>query len=274
MPRAECAALALAALLAAPAPPPRYTAPQLDCARFGERARSDIRTSVGGRDRHETAGEDARWQVRATPAGDSVRVQAWLDSLTVWRTSPEGTLRPDTDGLIGGRYRGTLAPNGRYRAEARPFVPDEVGAVVDLGRAFDDLLPRLPPVPLAVGQSWSDSAGLEIRRLPDTSVAAGELLLRFRLVERRDVTEVTPQGDSVPIPVRQSSREEGSFVWHPREGLVRRDRQVTVETSIPSGGRIRRAVRSRVEQRIVLERLSGAAACPTRTAAPDRTAAP
>jgi hypothetical protein len=270
------AALAIAALLLAPAPPPpppppRYTAGQLECARFRERARSDIRTSVGGRDRHETGGQEGRWVLRAAPGGDGVRVEGWFDSLAVWRTSEEGTLRPDTDGLIGGRYRGALSPDGRYRADALPFVPDEVGAVAELAHALDDLLPRLPPVPLAVGESWRDSTGLEIRRVADSSGGSGEMLLRFRLTDRREASEVTPQGDSVPIPVHQVSREEGSFVWHPRDGLLRRDRRVAVETTIPPGGRIRRAVRSRVEQHLLVERLSADAACRPRNAAPDRT---
>jgi hypothetical protein len=49
--------------------------------------------------------------------------------------------------------------------------------------------------------------------------------------------------------------EEGEFVWDPREGLVHRDREIRVETSIPAAGRVRRPVRSRLAQRITLSRL-------------------
>lgn len=254
--------------------PVRYSAAQLDCAKFKQTVRSEIETSLAGAPRRETAGMAGRLVVRASPVGrDTLRLEAWFDSLSVWRRSAEGNIEPETDGLIGGRYRGTLAPFGRYQPEARPFVPDEIAEVADLSTVLDDLLPRLPPKPLAVGQTWADSNGLEIRRLPDSAASSGEPLLRFRLADRRAAQAATVKGDTVPIQLKQTTREDGTFAWHPRDGLLRRDRQVTVETYIPAGGRVRRPVRSRIEQRIVLERLSGGA-CPARTAAPDRTGAP
>jgi hypothetical protein len=257
------AALGLAGALVLQPEPVRYGATQLDCTRFQQTARSDIATSLAGAPRRESAGMDGRLVLRASPGPrDSLRLEAWFDTLDVWRRSAEGTLQPETDGLIGGRYRGTLSPSGRYRSEGRPFVPDEVAEVTDLSAVLDDLLPRLPPVPLAVGQVWGDSSGLEIRRLSDSANISGEPLLRFRLTDRRKAQEAPLKGDSMPIRVRQTTREEGTFAWHSRDGLVRRDRQVTVETYIPAGGPVRQPVRSRVAQRIVLERLSGAAACP------------
>ncbi|HEU4649381.1 MAG TPA: hypothetical protein VFS33_10000 [Gemmatimonadales bacterium] len=275
LPGKRVAALGLIGAALFPPEPPRYSAAQLECAQFEQTVRSEIATSLSGAPRRETAGIAGRLVVRAAPGGrDSLRVEAWFDSLSVWRRSAEGTLEPETDGLIGGRYRGTLAPFGRYRAEARPFVPDELAEVADLSTVLDDLFPRLPPAPLAVGQAWADSNGLEIRRLPDSAAASGEPLLRFRLTDRRKAQEAAVKGDTVPIQLQQTMREEGTFTWHPRDGLLRRDRQVTVETNIPAGGRVRRPVRSRIEQRIVLERLSERAACPAQTAAPDRTEAP
>jgi hypothetical protein len=269
------AALGLIGAALLPPDPVRYSAPQLDCAQFKQTVRSEIETSLAGAPRRETVGLAGRLVVRAAPVGrDSLRLEAWFDSLSVWRRSAEGNIEPETDGLIGGRYRGTLAPFGRYQSEARPFVPDEIAEVADLSRVLDDLLPRLPPAPLAVGQAWADSNGLEIRRLPDSAAASGEPLLRFRLTDRRRVQEAPVKGDTVPIQLKQTTREEGTFVWHPRDGLLRRDRQVTAETDIPVGGQVRRPVRSRIEQRIVLERLSGGGACPARTAAPDRTGGP
>jgi hypothetical protein len=274
--RAELlAALGLVGALVAPPESVRYRASQLDCTRFQRTARSEIETSLAGPPRRESAGLDGRLVLRVAPAtGDSMRIEAWFDTLEVWRRSPEGTLQPETDGVIGGRFRGILSSLGRYRPEARPFVPDEVAEVADLSTVLDDLLPRIPPVPLAVGQAWSDASGVEIRRLADSAAATGEPLLRFRLTDRREVQEAPVKGDSIPIRLRQTTREEGTFTWHPRDGLLRRDRRVTVETNIPPGGRVRRPVRSRVEQRIVLERLSRGATCPERTAAPGRTEAP
>jgi hypothetical protein len=133
----------------APAAPPeslRYAAAQLDCAAFSETRRSEVATYVAGRARRETVGLDGAWRFRAAPAdGDSVHLEGWFDSLAVWRHSERDSLNPDTDPIIGGRFRGLLSADGRYRAEARPFVPDPLLEVADLARSLDDLLPRLPP---------------------------------------------------------------------------------------------------------------------------------
>lgn len=246
-------------------PSVRYAAPQLECARFRQVLHSELETNVPGRVRRETVALAGVWAVRATAArGDSVRLEAWFDSLALTRASEDGTLAPDTDGLIGGRYRGTLSADGRYRADARPFVPDDVAEVADLSRAAEDVLPRLPPAPLALGAVWSDSSGMEIRRLADS--VAGDSLLRFRVTRRVESREARLEGDTMPLAYRQTTEEEGVFVWHPRAGLLRRERRITVETSIPTSLRVRRPVRSRIEQQIVLERLPSA--CPVTAPAP------
>lgn len=237
--------------------PLRYEAGQLDCARFRERSRSEIETYVAGQARRETAGLDGEWRFRAASGpGDSVRVEAWFDTLSVWRRSEQDSLSPDTDGIIGGRYRGLLSGDGGYRAEARPFVPDPLQEVADLSRALDDLLPRLPPRPLGYGETWSDGAGLEIRRLAD-SAGAGEPIHRFSLVVRRKPDLARLRGDSLPLRVRQTIREDDTFAWHERAGLLRRDRRISVETYVPTEARVRRPVQARIEQRVVLERVKG-----------------
>ena len=235
--------------------PLRYEAAQLNCARFRERSRSEIETYVAGQTRRETAGLDGEWRFRAAPGpGDSLRLEAWFDTLSVWRQSERDSLGPDTDGIIGGRYRGMLSPSGRYRAEARPFVPDPLQEVADLSRALDDLLPSLPSRLLAFGETWSDGAGLEIRRLAD-SAGAGSPIHRFRLTVRRDADQARLRGDSTPLKVRQSIREDDTFAWHPRDGLLRRDRHIIVETYVPAEARVRRPVKARIEQRVVLDRI-------------------
>jgi len=240
-----------------PEPAPlRYEAAQLDCARFRESSRSELQTYVAGQTRRETVGLDGDWRFRAAPApGDSVRLEAWFDTLSVWRRSERDSLEPDTDGIIGGRYRGLLSPDGRYRAETRPFVPDPLLEVADLARALEDLLPRLPPRLPAVGETWSDGGGLEIRRLAD-SAGAGPIH-RFRLTLRRDADQARLRGDSVPLKLRQSIREDDTFAWHPRDGLLRRERHISVETYVPAEARVGRPVQARIEQRVVLERMAG-----------------
>lgn len=238
-----------------PGPPgPRYVATQLDCAGFRERSRSDLQTYVAGRARREAVGIDAEWRFRATPArADTVALEGWLDTLSVWRRSEEDSVAPDTDGIIGGRYRGLLSGDGRYRADVRPFVPDPLLEVADLSRALEDLLPRLPPRPLAVGETWGDGAGLEIRRLADSAGAQG--VQRFRLTLRRDVSEARLRGDSLPLRLRQSVREDGTFAWQTQAGLISRERNVTVDTYVPAEARVGRPVQARIEQRITLERM-------------------
>jgi hypothetical protein len=231
----------------------RYIASQLNCARFLESAESDIQTESGGQLRKQTAGRTGVWQFRASPAVEGVSLEGWLDSLSLWRKSPETTVRPDTDGLLGGRYRSTLSASGRYASKARPFIPDEVAEVAGMGTALDDFFPPLPSRPLRPGQAWSDSAGVTLRRMADSGMS-GVPLYRFELEIRRDSTSKPASKDTVGIGLRQVSREHGTFVWHPLLGLIRRDRRIVVETSVPAGRTIRQPVRSRVEQRITVQR--------------------
>lgn len=231
----------------------RYSAEQLNCARFLETSESRILTQSGGRGREQTAGRTGVWQFRAAPEGKEVALVGWLDSLALWRRSAETTIRPDTDGLIGGRYRGALSAQGAYASQARPFIPDEVAEVAGMGSALDDFFPPLPPGTLRPGQSWSDSLGMTIRRLPDSALS-GVPLYRFALESKRSANSAEPQGDTLPLRLRQTSQEQGTYVWHPLRGLLRRERRIVVETSVPPSRSVPQAVRSKIEQRITVER--------------------
>lgn len=221
-----------------------------------ERSRGRLEAQTGLRQRRETLTRDGVWRMRARPAPAGVTLEAWYDSLALTRESPEGTLTPDTDGLLGGRYRGTLTASGRYTARARPFVPDEVAEVAELGGALDDLLPRLPPVALRVGERWTDSAGLELHRLADS--AAGRRVIQRLAVRSRGETWHAPvRGDTITIAARQVTVEDGYVDWSPRVGLLRRVRHIAVETSVPAGGPVRQALRSRLEQNVSLVRVGG-----------------
>ena len=232
----------------------RYRAEQLNCARFLETAESKILTQTGGRGREQTAGRTGVWEFRATPGGGGIALEGWLDSLTLWRRSAETTLRPDTDGLIGGRYQGTLSADGAYAGKVRPFVPDEVAEVAGMGSALDDFFPPLPHGGrLRPGQTWSDSIGVTIRRLPDSALS-GVPLYRFALETRRRTSSAEAQADTLPLQLRQASQEQGSYVWHPTLGLLRRERRIVVETTVPAGRSVRQAVRAKIEQQITVER--------------------
>jgi hypothetical protein len=100
-----------------------------------------------------------------------------------------------------------------------------------------------------------------IRRLPDSAMS-GVPLYRFQLETRSTSTKATLEGDTLPLKLRQVSQERGRFVWHPLLGLVRRERRILVETTIPAGQAVRQPVRSKIEQRITVVRdLSAPGSC-------------
>jgi hypothetical protein len=237
---------------------PAYTAQSLQCSRFLETAHSELRTELGGRIREVTTERDAHWSFRARRAGGGIALEGWLDSLSLRQRTGDLTLAPDTDGLIGGRYRGLLHPSGRYRPRVKPFVPDEIAEITDAAAALDDLFPPLPTRALRPGEEWQ-GPGIRITRLADSS---GRALQRYALQVRREQRETIPRGDTVPVALRQTSLEEGEFVWDPGAGLVQRSRKIIIETTIPAGGRIRRPVRSRITQTIRLTRLPRTDSCP------------
>jgi hypothetical protein len=230
-----------------------YGPQQLDCARFRETSRSRILAQSGGKDQEQTAGRVARWNFRAAQAANGIGLEGWLDSLVLWRRSGETTIRPDTDGLLGGRYRGRLTSLGGYSGRVVPFIPDEVAEIAGMATALDDFFPVLPPHPLRPGQVWTDSAGVTLRRLADSALS-GLPLFRFELQVRRKNRRDPGANDTLPIELRQSSDERGNFVWHPTLGLLRRERLIVVETTVPAGPAVRQAIRSRVEQRITVSR--------------------
>ncbi len=196
--------------------------------------------------------------LHAAPAGDSgVVLEAWLDSLSIWRRSGAVVRSPDTDGIIGGRYRGALSSDGRYAAAAHPFIPDDIAEFADLRSAAGDLLPQLPPAPLAPGGVWrDDSARVTIERLGDSS-AAGVRLERYRLERHgtRSRASLAGGADTLALAVRQTTDEVGEYAWDDARGVTGWTRTVTVVTEIPPGASVRVPVRSRVVQRVTLSRL-------------------
>jgi hypothetical protein len=236
----------------------RYTAAQLDCVSFVEHSRSRLDAETGGRRRRETLTRSGVLRFRARGSGDSLALEAWYDSLALSRESPEVTLRPDTDGLIGGRFRGTLSPDGHYSEAVRPYIPDDVAEVADVGRTLQDLLPPLPPRPLAVGEQWTDGAGLELHRISDSS-AGGRSVRRLLLRSKAQSDTAAIRGDTIQLPATEVTTEDGEVDWDAERGLVRRTRHIVIETTVPAGGPLKLPLRSRMEQQAELVR--GARGC-------------
>lgn len=231
--------------------PPRYTPSQFSCSAFQEVVSGEVRGEAGRAVRQERLGRSGILIVRRA-AADSDSLEAWFDSLQVWREGPEGRTEPDTEGLLGGRWIGRLSALGRWTQEQTPFVPDEVAAVMDLRTLLGEFFPVLPAVNLRVGAADS-SGGSVVRRERD---AAGAHRYSWRV--RRVVDTVAPINDSLEVSIRRDVREDGTMQWSPEHGPLRWTR--TISTTVrPSGGSAK--TRGMVTQRITVVRLRDYAPC-------------
>ena len=159
--------LLLATSASAQAPAATYHPLQLDCANYRQQVRSVIDLEGGQQRSRETTGRDGILTIRASAEDSLLRLEAWFDTLTVWREGAGERLEPETDGVVGGRFKGTLTRSGGFSSIDRPFVPDDVAQVADVGDALAELLPPLAPIPLLPGRAWKDDFGTVISRLPD-----------------------------------------------------------------------------------------------------------
>ena len=114
------------------------------CFVFAEQVSATSRSESGGRQRTVTVRRDGRLAVRVAPGDAGLSIEAWYDSLRVRASAPEGSEEPDASGLIGGRWRGVLDSAGRWREAARPFVPEGLRGVMELGGLLEDFFPRAP----------------------------------------------------------------------------------------------------------------------------------
>lgn len=233
--------------------PPTYLAVDLTCAAFRETVRTATRLQGPGGRQEETLSRDGVLSIRSRPEPPALRLEAWYDSLTLRRDGPLGLVVPDTDGLIGGRWRVTLDARGAARIQGRPFIPDEVRQAGELSDLLLDFFPALAPVPLAVGDSWRDSSALEIQRLAD-STAGGRALPRFTW--RRSAYA---PGDSLPVR-GQRHDDQGTVVWDPERGPLAWTRRVVINAELRGTG-TGPWIRSRVEQRVDVQRLASAPGC-------------
>jgi hypothetical protein len=248
---------------------PRYSVRQLNCSRFLERSESRILTQSGHRDQEQTSGRAGVWRFKVTGGDRGLELEGWLDSLEVWRRSAEATIRPDTDGLIGGRYRGGLSPRGEYSSRANPFIPDEVAEIAGMATALNDFFPPLPPRPLKRGESWNSSAGVTIQRMPDSALS-GVPLYRFRLQQKQETRTGGDASDSLQVPTHQVLEEDGAYTWHPLLGMIERERRIVIETTVPASRSVPQAIRSKIRQHVrvvrdLTTRPDSAGSCPAST---------
>jgi hypothetical protein len=242
------------ALFTAP-PFPQYHALLLDCSRYQEHTESDILTSGGRTLSREQTGRTGILVIRARQQDSVINLEAWFDSLAVWRTGGGVRVEPETDGVIGGRFRGVLLPDGAYQSQDTPFVPDPVAAVSNIAGSLDDLFPRLPDTALAVGGQW-EGTDFTINRLADGEVE-GRRVLRYHLTGDRETATLTMLPDSSSVEARQTQVEDGTFQWDPERGPLRWERAIRATVSIPPGGAFPRGFRTTITQQVELRRMEG-----------------
>jgi hypothetical protein len=196
---------------------------------------------------------------QATPADARVAFEAWYESLAISHDGKAGMVRPDTDGLVGGRWQGTLAPHGEVVLESRPFMPPEVLVVSDLSDALLDFFPPLATSGLRRGGRWTDSLGLTVERLPD-SAASGVTLERYRW-------RIASEGGSQPLAhdttarLRQRIRDEGVVVWSRNDGPLTWQREIVVDALVGAVRGPASPVQSRVTQAVTVRRLASRPGC-------------
>jgi hypothetical protein len=260
--RGTGALLLAAALLAAsphPAPdpePPTYRTLMLDCARYRVEVQSNITIQSGRQRTRETVGRDGVMVLRASASDTLIRLEAWFDTLALWREGSGSRLVPDTDGLIGGRYRGTLNRLGGFTATDTPFMPDEVAEVADLSGVLGDLLPPLAPIPLKQGAGWRDDFGTVISRSEDGMIG-GQRVERYRLIRRstREESRVLP--DSSVIGATRTESETGLYSWAGELGVMRWERDLSDQVRVPVGGLVKQPFTTGIEQKVTITRVGG-----------------
>ena len=238
---------------------PRYTAELLKCSAYIEEVRTLVDARRGMQSWQEKGFRRGLLQLRATPGETGLAFESWYDSLSVEYTNPQGKVTPDTDGLIGGRWTGTMLPQGQASLTDRPFMPPELAQVSDLSDEMVDFFPPLATAGLAIGAAWSDSLGLEVERLRD-STGGGERLLRFRWRITSHGAE-TPAVIDTTVRLRQEIEDEGVMAWSPTRGPLGWRREIEVNTRVGASRRGGTPTEGRVTQLVTVRRITRPGAC-------------
>jgi hypothetical protein len=247
-------ALLVSAAVSAQTPTrPVYHPAQLDCSRFRQQVQSVILLDGGGQHSRETTGRDGTLTVHATAADSLLRLVAWFDTLSVWREGSGERLEPETDGVVGGRFRGLLTRSGEFTETDRPFIPDDIAEVAEVGDALVELFPPLPQIPLAPGAAWKDPFGLVILRIPDGS-REGRRVERYRINRKLEREETRLLPDSSEIHAHRSETESSVVEWSGELGPMRWDREISVLVTVPVGGPVRQPFHTRIDQKVMVER--------------------
>lgn len=226
---------------------PRYDLAGLRCAVFGVEIRSDITSQRGRITIQDRAGRDGVLAILSRDTTGGLAIEAWFDSLAVWRRTRAGTERGDPEGFLGGRYRGLLLPTGAYESTAVPFVPDQLADLADLRTALDDFFPLLADPPLKPGGVWR-AEGIEIRRVADRD---GFGQYRWRKTSRISDSVTVEAGTA---RIEQQTTETGQLSWSASLGPAAWYRRIEVQARLPRTESVRQGMVSEVLQEIWVTR--------------------
>ncbi len=246
----RCLGLALVGVVSSAAAQ-TYRPAALACPVFQESVKTSIRGFSGTAEVADRGGRFGLLVVNGRDSSGLLVIEAWYDSLEVWRETSAGREAPDTDGLVGGRFRGVLDSAGGYQPIKSPFIPDQLAEVADLGSVMDDFFPRLPPNPLVPGAQWADTNGFMIRRMPDVGKTQ-----RYRWTATRRQGDKFAATDSLSVTLDQAIKESGELTWSPERGPLGWTRQINISARIPAIGGVKRMVRSSVDQAVTVTRRS------------------
>ncbi|MGH7481888.1 MAG: hypothetical protein ACRELV_07000 [Longimicrobiales bacterium] len=86
---------------------------------------------------------------------------AWYTALTLTATSPSGTERPTTAGLLGRRFVLRIDDDGHVVPVRTPTLPPDIRRLSDLSRQFLDFFLPVAPTALRPGLVWRDTVRLD-----------------------------------------------------------------------------------------------------------------
>lgn len=218
-----------------------YPVRALDGAHFTESIRTEAITRIATASRRRLVSRDSRFSV--VVRGDTLGVS--IDSAALNELADGSSRTLDTDAFVGGRFQLLLNGAGDARVLERPFIPDDIIEVSEVGRAMDDFFPPLPPS-LAPGATRTDSAGRQWRRLTDSAS-----LRRYRWTSTISRNGAETVADSVPVRVSESTRESSALAWHVSRGPLSWTRRIESELTTRLRGQ---TIMASVVQRIDVKR--------------------
>jgi hypothetical protein len=89
----------------------------------------------------------------------------------------------------------------------------------------------------------------------------GRRVERYRLTRRLEREERRLLPDSSEVLARRRESESGSYEWAPDVGLVRWERNITVDVEVPAGAVVQQPFRTRIQQQVTVERVAAGEGC-------------